>query len=110
VASRDPLGADAEGRSLLLDALPSASAPQVTSEPIYAKQLRTLRSMSDADLEAEHEQLIATGYTIASEDYYRDELARRRSERATRTMVRLTWAIAGMTVVNLGFVADSVFH
>jgi hypothetical protein len=80
------------------------------SEPVYAKRLSDSVAMSDDDLEQEHDRLLELGDTIVSEDYYRDELARRQAQRATDKMVSLTWAVAAMTVANLGFVAYSALH
>jgi hypothetical protein len=37
-----------------------------------------------------------------------DELRSRREDRRTRTMVKLTWAIAAMTLANLVLVACTV--
>ena len=37
--------------------------------------------------------------TVAGVNYYLDEIARRENKRQQETMIRLTWAIAGMTLV-----------
>jgi len=42
--------------------------------------------------------------------YYLTELARRDADRQTRTMVRLTWVVAGLTLADLGFIAYQVLQ
>jgi hypothetical protein len=79
----------------------------ITPEPMYAKRLRHLRAKTDEELEAEHDALMALGDAVISEDYYRDELARRQAQRATDKIVWLTWAIGAMTLVNTAFVIYS---
>jgi hypothetical protein len=79
------------------------------SDPQFAKSYADLRARTDGDLIREHDQILTTG-AIGTE-YYLNELARRTAERQTsalveqtKKMVRLTWVIVGLTLVNLGFV------
>jgi hypothetical protein len=79
---------------------------------MYASSLAELREeMQDADLIQAHDALVTWERYPIGPDYYLTELARRDQERATKimveqtqTMVRLTWAIIGLTVVNVAVV------
>jgi hypothetical protein len=79
------------------------------TEPTRAKTLVQLRDeMEDADLIEAHDSLLKTANYVIGPDYYLTELSRRDQERAsevmveqTRTMVKLTWVIAALTVVNV---------
>jgi nitrate/nitrite-specific signal transduction histidine kinase len=72
------------------------------------RSIAELREVSDAQLIAEHDEL--TKHIVHSTDFYLNELQRRTAERATRKIVRLTWAIAAMTlVILLCTVAQFVF-
>jgi hypothetical protein len=76
---------------------------------MYATSLAELREgMQDVDLIQAHDALVTWERYPIGPDYYLTELARRDQERATkvmvehtRTMVRLTWAIVALTVVNV---------
>jgi len=68
--------------------------------------MEQLREMTEAELIAEHDA--AAGNTVLGLDYYLEDLARRRADRQTATMVRLTWAIAILTVVNVVLVAATL--
>jgi hypothetical protein len=67
-------------------------------EGLYAKNLAELRSLSDEQLREKHDS-IATG--SVGVEYYRNELNRRTMKRQGQTMLRLTYVIAALTVVNL---------
>jgi hypothetical protein len=41
--------------------------------------------------------------------WYRDEIHHREIRRRTDTLVRLTWVVAGLTVLNAVFVAWTIF-
>jgi hypothetical protein len=79
---------------------------------MYAASLAELRDgMQDADLIHAHDALVTWERYPIGPDYYLTELARRDQQRATRvmveqtaTMVRLTWAIAVLTIVNVAAV------
>ncbi len=62
-----------------------------------APSIANLRAMSDEELIALHDA--DAKYTLVGVAYYLDELTRRQQERQTREMVRLTWAIAALTLV-----------
>jgi len=61
------------------------------------RSVRELRKASEEKLIQEHDELAE--HTLPGVDYYLNELARRRSDRQQTTMIRLTWAIAAMTLV-----------
>lgn len=68
--------------------------------------LPDLRDASDDELIQRHDDLAPR--TVASARYYLDELSRRDQARATQEMLnsttaihRLTWAITGLTIVNV---------
>jgi hypothetical protein len=80
--------------------------------PEWAKTISELRSLSDAELIAQHDELITgkfqTGDAVRT-DYYRDELSRRAVERQGQRMTRLTAVIAVLTVVNVVAVTIALF-
>lgn len=57
-----------------------------------------LRDMSDDELIRAHDRLAKNTQGVGV-NYYLAELARRDSARQQLTMIRLTWAIVGMTLV-----------
>jgi len=61
------------------------------------RTIRELRHASDEELIEEHDELAT--HTIPGVDYYLNELARRDSAGQQATMIRLTYAIATMTLV-----------
>jgi hypothetical protein len=61
------------------------------------RSIRELRDASDDELIRNHDMLARN--TSVGVNYYLDELARRESARQQATMIRLTWAIAAMTLV-----------
>jgi hypothetical protein len=67
--------------------------------PLGAKTLATLRSLSDDELVEQHD--ILAGSTLVGIDYYLGELERRRADRQARQMLRLTWVVTVLTVVNV---------
>lgn len=62
-----------------------------------AESLKELRSLSNDELIKNHDELAKQ--TVVGTRHYLNELYRRDTDRATRTIVRLTWSIAGMTVI-----------
>jgi hypothetical protein len=60
--------------------------------------IEDLRDMSDDELIRAHDRLAKNTQAVGV-NYYLEELARRRSDRQQTTMIRLTWAIAAMTLV-----------
>ncbi len=62
-----------------------------------SESLKDLRLMSDEQLIEKHDELAR--HTQVGTQHYLNELSRRDSDRATRSMVRLTWAITIMTIV-----------
>lgn len=64
---------------------------------MLARPLGKLRAMSDEELVKEHDFTAVS--TQVGINYYLEELQRRRSARADQMMLRLTWAIAAMTLV-----------
>jgi transcription termination factor Rho len=69
------------------------------SHPASAKSVTELRELSDDELIAQHDQLAPNAGVGVG--YYLEELARRRLERQTKTLVLLTAAITLLTVVNV---------
>jgi hypothetical protein len=83
---------------------------QIRKESLYAKKIGELRELSDEELVRQHDDLV-TGGTAVSQEYYLQELARRDTSQReasmvdlTAKLVRLTWAIFGLTVVNVAAV------
>lgn len=62
-----------------------------------AYKIAKLRTMSDEELIELHDKEAPTA--TASVNYYLGELDRRENRRRMATVVRLTWAIAGMTLI-----------
>jgi hypothetical protein len=69
------------------------------SHPQAAKSIAELRSLSDEELVEQHDKLAAT--TSVGISYYLDEIERRRIERQQQQMLRLTWVVTVLTVVNV---------
>jgi hypothetical protein len=74
----------------------------------YARSLADLKRLSDGDLERLHDALAvkSSGRVVVGVNYYVEELARRRQERTTaavvrltEVLVRLTWLIAALTAI-----------
>ncbi len=84
-----------------------SSAEKNVADPVYAKTLADLRNLDEKELVRLHDLLVAGGQTIR-EEYYLAELARRDAEKREKTMVRLTYVIAALTVVNVVAVVLSV--
>lgn len=76
------------------------------SHPRTAKSISELRSQSDDELVEQHDRL-AEGTSVGI-GYYLTELERRRLDRQSRQMLRLTWIIAGLTVINVVAVVTSL--
>jgi len=76
------------------------------SAPIYAKTIAELEQLSDAEL-VEHHDEIADG-TVVGISYYLAELQRRQADRQARQMLRLTWVVTILTVVNVAAVVYSL--
>jgi hypothetical protein len=72
-----------------------------------SRKIAELRAASDDQLVDEHDA-ISTHVQWGVKDYL-DELGRRDAARQTRTMVRLTWVILGLTIVNVAAVLIEVF-
>ena len=72
-----------------------------------APTIEQLEAMTDAELRAKYNSLAVN----ASEgvEWYREELRRRALDRQTGTLVKLTWALAGLTAVNVVLVAVTAF-
>jgi hypothetical protein len=66
--------------------------------------------VSDDDLVTAHDAIASLSRSYSTADDYRAELARREVNGQTRTMLRLTWVIAALTLANADFVAYSVLH
>jgi hypothetical protein len=62
-----------------------------------SRSIEELRGSSDEELIRAHDRLAKS--TSIGVNYYLDELARRENARQQATMIRLTWAIAAMTLV-----------
>jgi hypothetical protein len=75
--------------------------PPNRHEPLYAKTIGEVRDLSDEDLVAQRDALIEIGGFVAAPKYYIEELARRREQKAARTMIWLTAVITVLTVVNV---------
>ena len=67
--------------------------------------LNELKTMSEIELIEGIDKLYSrqnlSDFYLSLARRYEDELARRPQERATKTMIRLTWAIAALTVALL---------
>lgn len=78
-----------------------------------APRLSELRSMSDEELVRKYDG--AAQHTVVGTAYYMDEIHRRQVERQNETMIsltrsinRLTWVIAGVTVIAILIAAASL--
>ncbi len=74
--------------------------------PQSAKTIAELRSLSDDELVKQHDQLAAS--TSVGVSYYLEELERRSVDRQGRRMLRLTWVVTALTVVNVVAVVVSL--
>jgi hypothetical protein len=70
-------------------------------EPIYAKTIAELGSLSDQDLAEQHDRLVNLGHVSVGVSYYLSELSRRTVEKQNRRMEKLTGFIAVLTVINV---------
>lgn len=64
-----------------------------------APRIEDLEAMTDEELRATYNEVAAT--TQIGLDWFRGELQRRSVDRQTRSLVRLTWAIALLTLANV---------
>jgi len=71
-----------------------------------AKTITELRALSDEQLIEQHDQLAKN--TVVGISYYLSELERRQVERQGRLMLRLTWVVTVLTVINVAAVVVSV--
>ena len=69
------------------------------SDPQRAKTYAELRTLSDEELIRQHDMLATN--TVSGTGYYLDELRRRESDRQGKQMLRLTWVVTMLTVVNV---------
>lgn len=69
------------------------------SHPQSAKTIAELQALSDDELVKQHDALAAS--TSVGTGYYLDELRRREVERQSERMLRLTWIVTVLTVVNV---------
>jgi hypothetical protein len=76
------------------------------SHPQSAKTIADLQALSDDELVKQHDVLAAS--TSVGVSYYLEELERRRADRQGRLMLRLTWIVAALTVVNVVAVVISL--
>jgi hypothetical protein len=68
----------------------------------WPRTLKALERLSDEQLKEYHDALVGSQVRRpVGIEYYLGELARRRQGRLAARMVWLTWAIAGMTLVNV---------
>jgi TnpA family transposase len=71
-----------------------------------AKTIAELQSLSDDELVEQHDKLSES--TAVGIDYYLGELERRRMDRQSRQMLRLTLIVTALTVVNVAAVIVSL--
>ena len=71
-----------------------------------AKTIAELRELSDEQLIEEHDR--ATANVVVGISYYLDEIHRREVDRQQRQMLRLTWVVTVLTVINVAAVVVSV--
>jgi hypothetical protein len=64
-----------------------------------AKTISELRELSDEQLVEEHDRTATN--TVVGISYYLDEIERRRIDRQQQQMLRLTWVVTVLTVVNV---------
>jgi len=76
------------------------------THPQAAKSIAELRSLSDEELIEQHDKLAES--TMVGVNYYLAEIERRRIDRQQRQMLRLTWVVTVLTVVNVAAVVVSV--
>jgi hypothetical protein len=76
------------------------------SHPQMAKTIAELRSLSDGELIKQHDKLAES--TQVGTGYYLAELERRQVERQGRQMLRLTWVVTALTIVNVVAVVASL--
>ncbi len=77
--------------------------------PPWTKTIAELRSLTDAELEEQHDGMVLEhGPTAASLNYYLNEIARRDVARRERRMEWLTWSIGAMTLVNVAVIVVDV--
>ena len=76
------------------------------NHPQSAKTIAGLRALSDDELVEQHDKLAAS--TMVGVSYYLEELERRRGDRQSRLMIRLTWIVAGLTAINVVAVVVSL--
>jgi hypothetical protein len=70
--------------------------------PVWAKTFEDLDSLSDKELKEQHDKLaVGEAPSPVTVDYYLAELARRKVQRQTQTMLWLTVAIGLLTLVNV---------
>ena len=75
-------------------------------DPHRAKTIAELRSRSDEELIEQHD-VLAKGTGVGT-GYYLDELRRREADRQGERMLRLTWIVTALTVVNVAAVIVSL--
>lgn len=71
-----------------------------------AKTIAELRTLSDDELIEQHDKLAES--TQIGTGFYLAELERRQADRQSRQMLRLTWVVTGLTVVNVVAVIASL--
>ena len=76
------------------------------SHPQSAKTIAELQALSDDELVRQHDVLAAS--TSVGTGYYLDELRRREADRQGERMLRLTWIVTALTVVNVVTVTISL--
>jgi hypothetical protein len=79
-------------------------------DSVTTRRLGDLRAMSKADIVAAHDEMVTGATYVMTPEDYGAELARRDTSDQTALMLRLTWLIAALTVVNLAFVIYSAVH
>jgi len=73
-----------------------------------AMTYKQLRNLTDAQVEELHDH--DHQYVQVGMEWYRDELHRRQEDKRVRTMVNLTWIIAGLTLANTALVAITLWE
>ena len=73
-----------------------------------AESYEQLRALSDDEIRERYNE--SAKHTSLGVVFYREELHRREIDRQTRTLVRLTWCIALLTLANAVFVLVAVFR
>lgn len=72
-----------------------------------AHAYRELKALTDEQIEELHDQ--DHQHVNLGMAWYRDELHHRQEERRVNAIVRLTWALAGLTLLNTLIVAIALF-